>query len=284
MVLEPVNDQLKVISMPINLGHEEKNFIMGGNSVFNTMTERRTQMMSILADMKSSSEFGQTLYLTDSSRHKRTDPMDWSSWKDLVILAPDRGTGIVIFRGRKEAVAVAPPFPILQNSVHGKFEADPLIDLFAKRVTVGVILLRLGYYAIAVLQGENILTSKVGTRYVKNRHRKGGSSQRRFERSRDRLVRELFDKVCLTADQLFDPFKDKLDYLFLGGEKHTLSSFERRCSYLKGSQIQLMRRRLMVNRPGSAALAGIYHEIWKSDVCRITDQNVVGGSLGQDMG
>ena len=241
-------------------------------------------MIPMLEDMKSSAEFGQTLYLTGHSRRQRTYPTDWSSWEDLITVAPDIGTGVVIFRGQGESVAVAPPFPLPQDSMHGRFEANPLIALFEKQVTVGVILLRLGYYSIAVLQKENILTSKTGTRYVKNRHRKGGSSQRRFERSRDRLIRELFDKVCVTAYELFDPYKDKLNYLFLGGEKHTLSSFERRCSYLKRSQIQLMGRRLAVNRPGSVALTRIHHEIWKSHVSRITDQSPVGESIVQDMG
>ena len=72
---------------------------------------------------------------------------------------------------------------------------------------LGIVLLRLGRYAIGVLRGNRLIASKTDSRYMKNRHRAGGQSQRRFERSRERLIRELYDKTCEMARTVFAPYE-----------------------------------------------------------------------------
>jgi peptide subunit release factor 1 (eRF1) len=163
-------------------------------------------------------------------------------------------------------MAVAPPFPVDEDAVAEGFDTGPLVELLTIDRTVGVVLLRLGRYAVGIVRGEKLLASKSGSRYVKNRHRKGGSSQHRFERSRERLIRELFDKTCQTARDVFEPREARLDYLLLGGERHTVADFEKRCGYLRRSGVEVLRRRLEVDRPGKVALEKIHREVWKSRI------------------
>ena len=142
----------------------------------------------------------------------------------------------------------------------------------ARDMVVGVVLLRLGRYAVGVLRGETLATSKTDTRYVKNRHRKGGSSQRRFERSRERLVRELFDKACEVTRQIFSPYETSMGHILLGGERHTLRAFTERCEYLRRKRSKTLSRVLSVHSPNNAALSGIAREVWQSRVVFATEE------------
>ena len=99
---------------------------------------------------------------------------------------------------------------------------------------------------------------------MKNRHRAGGSSQRRFERSRERLIRELFDKKCEVSKYLFDPHKSTIKYVFLGGEKHTIGRFLNRCEYLQKSGFDIQGRILSVDVPNNDAIKSIHQEVYKS--------------------
>ena len=161
---------------------------------------------------------------------------------------------------------MAPPFPIGETAVSDGLDAGPLAALLARRLRVAVVMIRLGRYAVGVLNGDALVASKTDTRYVKSRHRAGGSSQRRFERSRERLARELYDKTCAVASDILRPFADSLDYVLLGGEKQTVGGLLRRCDALRRLEPITLRRRLNVRRPGQAALEGVHAEVWSSRV------------------
>ena len=241
-------------------------------------TAGRRRMLALLSEQESAGAFTRTFYMTPDSQRDGKPLPDLgapaghnarSVRADITAMvrqAPESGTGIVLFLGESAAMAVAPPFPVDEDAVAEGFDTAPLVDLLTEDQTVGVVLLRLGRYAVGVVRGEKLVASKSGSRYVKNRHRKGGSSQHRFERSRERLVRELFDKTCQTARDVFEPREGRLDYLLLGGERHTLADFEKRCGYIRRCGVEVLRRRLEVDRPGKVALEKIHREVWKSRV------------------
>lgn len=175
-------------------------------------------------------------------------------------------TGMALFLTPTRTVAIRPPFPLDLDMTAAGFEPEPLRGLLASRPVVGVVLLRLGRYAVAVLRGNELLASKTATRYVKSRHRAGGSSQRRFMRSRDRLIRELYDKTCEVARAIFEPRIRELDYVMLGGERNTLNGFAKRCRLMQDLEPKTLSRLLSVDRPNQRALQSISREIWKSSV------------------
>ena len=175
-------------------------------------------------------------------------------------------TGMALFVGEGRALAICPPFPLVDDITRSGFVSSPLIRLLENDYLVGIILLRLGRYAVAVLKGNKLLATKTAGRYMKNRHRAGGQSQRRFERSRERLIRELYDKTCETAKAVFDPYADAIDYILLGGENSTLSGFTDRCRLMQDLSDKTLTRRLVIDRPDRKTLNNIAFEAWKSRV------------------
>ena len=186
---------------------------------------------------------------------------------DQVVLEVGKtDTGVAVFRSSERVMAVVPPFPFLEDEIRDGAVADPLVKLLERDRLVGVVLLRLGRYAVGVMRRDRLVESKTGSRYVKRRHRAGGASQRRFERSRERLVRELFDAVCAVTGDLFRPYGRRLEHVLLGGERHTLNDFVRRCSTMADLGSRRLNRILRVDRPGLRALRRMPGQVWESRV------------------
>ena len=186
--------------------------------------------------------------------------------REVLRTVHDSETGAAIFRNDGKVWIVLPPFPIEENRITDGIDASDLEEVFERDVTVGVVLLRMGRYAIGVVRGDKLLASKTDTRHVKNRHRAGGSSQRRFMRSRDRLIRELYDEACSVTRRIFEPHRDNIDFVLAGGERQTINGFLKRCDFLEKSDLPVMKRLLAVERPSHKALEGIHREVWKSRV------------------
>jgi hypothetical protein len=110
-----------------------------------------------------------------------------------------------------------PPFPPLQ----GKGVPGVLEHVRRDRV-VGVLLVRLGGHAAGVFSGRRLVESKVDSRFVKGRHKKGGSSQRRFERRREGQARQALEQAAETAVRVILPHRKDLDAVVLGGDRAAL--------------------------------------------------------------
>jgi hypothetical protein len=119
-----------------------------------------------------------------------------------------------------------PPFPPLAADAGGTHEGLHLAPLLAhvrRERVVGVLLVRLGGHAAGVFSGRRLVDSKVGTRPVHGRHKKGGSSQRRFERRREGQARVAHEAAADAAARVLVPHRADLDALVLGGDRRALA-------------------------------------------------------------
>lgn len=175
-------------------------------------------------------------------------------------------TGAVLFWGENEKCLVVPPFPIKEKLFCSGYDVEALRSVLEQELMVALILLRLGAYAIGVSRGDRLVSSKVGTGHIHARHKKGGSSQRRFERGRLKQMELFFDRVCGRVRERLEPYIGRLDYVVYGGERNTLLSFRRRCEYIKAVDDRVLRRALNIREPKQATLEGAVEEVWASEV------------------
>jgi hypothetical protein len=144
---------------------------------------------------------------------------------------------------------VVPPYPIAMGFQERGARTEPLRELLANPYRIGVVLLRLGGYAVGVYDGGRLVESRNDSRFVKNRHRKGGQSQRRFDRIREKQVHELFEKLCADAQIRLGPHAESLDFVVYGGDRHTVQAFLQECRFLREIPIQVLPRFLTVPEP-----------------------------------
>ena len=181
----------------------------------------------------------------------------------------DSDTGIVGFRLGDESLVVVPPFPVNADQLCDGWDPSPLLALLRADYTIGVVLLRLGRFSVAVYRGDHLLSSKTDARYVKGKHHAGGTSQLRFQRIREGQIRKIYDKTCEAVKVQFAPYARELDYVFLGGEKITLNGLLKVCPSLQRLQPITLGRRINVRDPKRDALEQVPAILRESRVYRL---------------
>ena len=121
------------------------------------------------------------------------------------------------------ALVVTPPFGLEEEGEYEVLRVQPVLDALLAEPTVAVLLVRMGGYAVGVFEGEALVASKVGTRFVKGRHKKGGSSANRFRRRRGEQERELIDAAAEEAARVLGPWRDRVDHVALGGDRSAVA-------------------------------------------------------------
>src|SRR5215203_4767510 len=142
-------------------------------------------------------------------------------------LAPLEGTtgrssyaqGSARFELPDRTLEVTPPFGLDHVDDYDRVVVEPLLAALAEEHTVAAVLVRLGGYAFGVLEGERLVASKVGSRFVKGRHKKGGSSANRFRRRREGQEQELLGAAADEAARVLSPWRDRIERVALGGDK-----------------------------------------------------------------
>lgn len=88
------------------------------------------------------------------------------------------------------------------RSWQGSTTVADLIAAAAPPQAWGVLLVRKGGYAVAMLRGSAVSAVKVGRRHVQGRTKAGGQSQQRFARRRDNQARDAYAAAAEHAAQV----------------------------------------------------------------------------------
>jgi hypothetical protein len=162
-------------------------------------------------------------------------------------VTPGENGGAVTFTAADGAVAEChPPFPPVPSdspvACTGPAEpqeaAEPLeaavraaAEALAAHATadrtVGVLLVRLGGYAVGVFTGSppRLVDSKAGSRPVHGRSAAGGWSQHRFARRRENQAATALRAAADAAAEVFGRYgPDRLDAVVLGGDKRSAAA------------------------------------------------------------
>jgi len=118
---------------------------------------------------------------------------------------------------------VTPPFGLEHEGEYEVVRAGPLLEALELEPRVAALLVRMGGYAVGVFEGERLVASKVGTRFVKGRHKKGGSSSNRFRRRRGEQERELVDAAAAEAARVLEPWRGRVEHVALGGDRSAVT-------------------------------------------------------------
>jgi len=185
---------------------------------------------------------------------------------EIIETATSSKTGASLFWGTAMKCLILPPFPISEKAVLQGYTVKPLISLLRHDFKVALILVRLGAYAIGVCQGESLVSSKVGTGLVHGRHKKGGSSQQRFQRHREKQIESFLDRVCYHIQEQLEAPARALDYLVYGGAWTTILSLQKRCPFLAQFDKRTLPPLLDTPEPRRAVLEKAVGRIWSSTI------------------
>ena len=121
--------------------------------------------------------------------------------------------GALHLTGADSAVAtITPPYSVAAT------DAAEFVEAVQRIPRTGVLLIRRGGFAAAIVEGDAVIASDVGKRHVQGRTAAGGWSQQRFARRRDKQVHELVEAAADYVARVIVPALP-VDYLATGGDK-----------------------------------------------------------------
>ena len=151
---------------------------------------------------------------------------------ELSQLASSSKTGAVLFCGDMRKCLVLPPFPLSEKTTFGGYVTEPFRLLLTTDFMIG-------------------------------RHKKGGSSQQRFQRHRENQVREFLDRVCLHIREQLEPHAQTVNYIAYGGPRQTVLLLQKRCPFLQSFEDRVLPL-LDVPSLGQRVLETAMGRIWSS--------------------
>ncbi len=191
--------------------------------------------------------------------------------EDIHTLITGSPTGAALFWGTERKCLVLSPFPLTKEHTADGYDVGPLRSLLSHDYLIALVLVRLGSYSVGVGRGNTLLDSKTGTGLVHARHKKGGSSQARFARHREKQIESFLDRVCTHAREHIEPHARSLDYVVYGGARTTIISLRKRCSFLSQFDDRVLRMVLDIPDPRRAVLEKALGDVWSTTVIEWTE-------------
>lgn len=232
----------------------------------------RDRLMRLLGELESARGRAVSLYLPPGTskleieRAVGTVPQAEDTARELTEAAAGSATGSVLLWGDSGRYLVIPPFPVGEKLFCSGYDVEPLRTLLQRDLVIAVVVVRLGAYAVGVFRGQALMSSKVGTGHIHQRHRKGGSSQRRFERRRLNEMDAFFLRVCGHVQERLGPYVAEIDHIVFGGERHTVLAFRKRCDFLHALDDRAIRPLLDIREPRQATLEAAIGDVWRSQL------------------
>jgi hypothetical protein len=115
--------------------------------------------------------------------------------------------------------SVARAFLPFGRSYGGPPDVAAFGDRVRESVRWGILLVRKGGFAVAVVDGTEVRGSKVGQRHVQGRTKAGGQSQQRFARRRDNQARQAYEAAADHAHRVLVTEGGRLQALVCGGDR-----------------------------------------------------------------
>jgi Actinobacteria/chloroflexi VLRF1 release factor len=165
-----------------------------------------------------------------------------------------------------EVIVVRPPFGLAHEREYEVVRLAPLFEALTADHVVAALLVRLGGYAVGVFEGERLVASKVGSRFVKGRHRKGGSSANRFRRRRDEQARALIEEAGEVAARVLEPWPGRVEFAALGGDRGAISQVLQAEPELGWLEERAIPRFFTVPEPRQQELERLPYELYAAEL------------------
>jgi hypothetical protein len=201
-----------------------------------------------------------TRYIGRDNVAKRLGPLEGSAGRARYL------EGSARFELDELTLVVTPPFGLEEVGEYDVLRVQPVLDALRVEPTVAVLLVRMGGYAVGVFEGEKLVASKVGTRFVKGRHKKGGSSANRFRRRRGEQERELVDAAAEEAARVLGPWRDRVEHVALGGDRSAVGRVLEARADLAWLQPLALERFFDVVEPRLRVLAALPYQLYAAKV------------------
>jgi hypothetical protein len=205
-----------------------------------------------------------TRYIGRDNVRKRLEPLEGTAGRTVY------ADGSAQIASTRENLIVRPSFGLAHTGIYESVHVAPLLEEIARNHVVAVVLVRLGGYAVGVFDGEHLLVSKVDSRFVKNRHKQGGSSANRFRRRRDEQAKALVEEAAEVAGRVLAPWRDRAAFAALGGDRNAIDRVLAERRELEWLRERSLPRFFTVEEPRRRVLDALPYDLYSVEVTALS--------------
>jgi hypothetical protein len=119
--------------------------------------------------------------------------------------------------------AVARAVPPFERAYAGSADLGDFLAEATRPTTWGLLLVRKGGFAVALVDSSTVAASKIGRRHVQGRTKAGGQSQQRFARRRENQAQQAYGAAADHAHRLLVVGAGPLEALVCGGDRRAVA-------------------------------------------------------------
>lgn len=190
--------------------------------------DRASDLLFQIGSLRSRNDDLLTVYLRPEETVNDLDGCELDNSVKYLMARIESPTGIALFydlkRGSMAPQIVAPPFMIPESlwKRDYAFDTTQLQAILDFNHLICILLAHAGETFIVISDREKIIEYKIVRSSVKEKHTKGGMSQRRFERLRDEDIRHHGEKARAAFDALIAGYKSELKLVVASGEHNLI--------------------------------------------------------------
>ena len=190
--------------------------------------DRASDLLFQISSLRSRNEDLLTAYLRPGETVSDLDGVELDNSVKYMIARIESPTGIALFYDLKSTgmtpQIVVPPFMILESQwkLDYAFDTTQLQELLDTNRVICILLAHAGESFIGISDRERVIEYKIVRSSVKEKHTKGGMSQRRFERLRDEDIRHHGEKARSAFEALIAGYKSELEMVVASGEHNLI--------------------------------------------------------------
>ena len=190
--------------------------------------DRASDLLFQIGSLRSRNDDLLTAYLRPEEAVRDLDRFELDNSVKYMMARIKSPTGIVLFYDLKRTgmvpQIVAPPFVIRESQWKRDcaFDTTQLQEILDTNRVICILLAHAGETFIGISDRERVIEYKIVRSSVKEKHTKGGMSQRRFERLRDEDIRHHGEKARSAFEALIAGYKSELEMVVASGEHNLI--------------------------------------------------------------
>jgi len=237
----------------------------------------QTATLRLLSELDASTDQWTSIYLTPKSAQPRMSRIYSEQTTDprvvkIAGIIEDDGvqrvlerffTGLVLFHSDAATHVFVPPLPIAEDAAtRGAPNTAPLRTMLETAYRTAIVLVTWGAYVLALYEGSDMLVYRKGTGHIHKHHKKGGSSQGRFQRRTEEQRREFLKRAGIRIDEYLGD--QKVDHLFFGGNRLILGPLRAQSRFMREHAHITSIRTLQAKKGDRDALEAAIYEAYSS--------------------
>ena len=226
--LKKAEERIDTIERELKNLKEEEDAQPSVRDAVTLTADRASDLLFQIGSLRSRNDDLLTVYLRPEETVNDLDGCELDNSVKYMMARIESPTGIALFydlkRGSMAPQIVAPPFMIPESRWKRDyaFDTTQLQAILDFNHLICIVLAHAGETFIVISDREKIIEYKIVRSSVKEKHTKGGMSQRRFERLRDEDIRHHGEKARSAFEALIAGYKSELEMVVASGEHNLI--------------------------------------------------------------